>query len=166
MVAKINGFAGELASADTPADERREAFEFLLHFVGDLRQPLRASDDHDAGANQKRVSSKGFTACNLHHFWDTELVQKLGTDPAQVAQTLTGNITDDQVQQWSQGTPTDSAMESFSVAKDHAYGLLPSAAKGSYCLPASYVNDATAVVAIQLSKARVPLATVLNNALR
>jgi hypothetical protein len=90
-----------------------------------------------------------------------------GTDPSQVAQTLIGNITDDQVQQWSQGTPTDWALESFSAAKDHAYGVLPSpTAKGSYRLPASYVDDATAVVAIQLSKAGVRLAMVLNNSLR
>jgi hypothetical protein len=81
VVDKINEFAAELASADTPADERREALEFLHHFVGDVHQPLHSSDDHDAGGNQKRVSAKGFKAGNLHHFWDTEFVQKLGTDP-------------------------------------------------------------------------------------
>jgi hypothetical protein len=26
-----------------------DAFKFVLHLVGDLHQPLRAADDHDAG---------------------------------------------------------------------------------------------------------------------
>jgi hypothetical protein len=58
-------------------------------------------------------------------------------------------------------------MESFTVGRDHAYGMLPQPnAKGTYRLTAAYVNDATAIVAVQLSKAGVRLAKVLNDALR
>jgi hypothetical protein len=58
-------------------------------------------------------------------------------------------------------------MDSFAVAKSHAYGLLPAAsAANRYELSAAYVSDATAVTAEQLSKAGVRLAYVLNQALR
>jgi hypothetical protein len=58
-------------------------------------------------------------------------------------------------------------MESFAVAKAHAYGLLPAAsAANHYQLAAGYVSDASAVTADQLSKAGVRLAYVLNGALR
>jgi hypothetical protein len=33
--------------------ERLAGLQFLIHFVGDLHQPLHASDDHDSGGHQK-----------------------------------------------------------------------------------------------------------------
>jgi hypothetical protein len=44
------------------------ALEFLLHFVGDLHQPLHAADDHDAGANKKLVAAGGLQPGNLHRW--------------------------------------------------------------------------------------------------
>jgi hypothetical protein len=166
VVDKVIEFAAELRSPDTPPDERLEALQFLLHFVGDLHQPLHAADDHDEGGNKKRVSARGMSAGNLHQYWDTEFVQQLGEDPAQVARDLVGRITDDQVRQWSQGSPSDWALESFALARDRAYGLLPPpGASGSYRLSSCYVRDASGVVAGQLSKAGVRLAKLLNDAL-
>jgi hypothetical protein len=77
----------------------------LLHFVGNLHQPLHASDNHDAGGNKVRVSASGFRADNLHHFWDTEFVALLGTDPQSVAQDLIAKISPGQALSWSVGTP-------------------------------------------------------------
>jgi len=58
-------------------------------------------------------------------------------------------------------------MESFDRAKQHAYGPLPApTSSGHYVLAAAYVNDATDVVAEQLSKAGVRLAFVLNKAFK
>jgi len=58
------------------------------------------------------------------------------------------------------------AIESFGVAKAHAYGLLPAADRPNhYQLSAAYVSDATNVTEEQLSKAGVRLAFVLNHAL-
>jgi hypothetical protein len=105
-------------------------------------------------------------AGKLHHFWDTEFVRQLGSDPVKVAKALIAKITQADVARWSQGTPTDWAQESFAVSRDHAYALLPvPTATGSYKLQPSYVADAKMVVASQLSKAGVRLASVLNEAL-
>src|SRR5215470_8378703 len=57
VVDKINEFAAELANPATDAEEQIVALKFLLHFVGDLHQPLHASDDHDRGGNDKKVSA-------------------------------------------------------------------------------------------------------------
>jgi len=47
VVDKIQEFADELANPDTDPEEQVVALKFLLHFVGDLHQPLHAADDHD-----------------------------------------------------------------------------------------------------------------------
>jgi hypothetical protein len=165
VVDKIQEFSDELRATDTPPEERLEALKFLLHFVGDLHQPLHASDDHDAGGNQKRVSAKGFRAGNLHHYWDTEWVSRLGSDPHAVANALIAKISAQQVQQWSQGSASDWAQQSFEIARTTAYGNLPApSARGSYRLSATYVSAAQQAVADQLSKAGVRLASVLNQA--
>jgi hypothetical protein len=166
VIDKIDQFSAELVSPKTGAQERRLALEFLLHFVGDLHQPLHAADDHDQGGNRKIVSAPGLTPNNLHHDWDTEFVARLGADEAEIAQRLIAEITDSKRKRWSTGTPTDWALETFSVAKLHAYGVLPSpVTRDHYELSDQYVSDATAVTAEQLSKAGVRLAWMLNHEL-
>jgi nuclease S1 len=60
-VDKIDQFAAELANPATADPERLLALKFLLHFVGDLHQPLHAADDHDAGGTKELVMAEGFT---------------------------------------------------------------------------------------------------------
>ena len=167
VVDKIEEFQAELLNSATSATELREALQFVLHFVGDIHQPLHSSDDNDAGGNDKTVTAPGIASNSLHHYWDTEFVNLLGSSESPIAQSLIANITPAEISQWSAGTADDWAMESFTVAENHTYGLLPSpTSTNHYSLPASYVTDAKSVVATQLSKAGVRLAFVLNNALK
>lgn len=167
VVDKIEQFQTELLNGATSASELREALQFVLHFVGDIHQPLHSSDDHDAGGNDKTVTAPGIASNSLHHYWDTEFVNLLGSGESAIAQSLIANITDAQRAQWSAGMADDWAEESFTVAQNHSYGLLPSpTSTNHYNLPQSYVTDAKSVVATQLSKAGVRLAFVLNNALK
>ena len=165
VVDKIDQFAAELANPRIAADERRKALQFILHFVGDLHQPLHASDDKDSGGNSKKTHGSG-TSANLHSSWDTPFVTALGSDDNAIATALVAAITPAQVAQWSQGTPSDWAMEGFELAKTEAYGKLPAPnADGSYTLDPAYVSNAHGVVSQQLSKAGVRLAWVLNRAM-
>jgi len=167
VIDKIEEFSAELKNPETDEQERRLALQFLLHFVGDLHQPLHAADDHDQGGNRKNASAPGIAPNNLHHDWDTEFVARLGANETDIAQRLLADVTDSQHALWSAGTPAEWAMESFSVAKSHAYGLLPAPSTANhYQLSAEYVSDATAVTAEQLSKAGVRLALMLNQALQ
>jgi hypothetical protein len=166
VVDKIDQFAAELGDPATSASEQLLALKFLLHFVGDLHQPLHAADDHDAGGNKKLVGGEGARARNLHHYWDVEFVERLGTDPGQVAAALIGQISEAQRQEWSSGTPADWAMEADTLARRDAYGLLPPPGDhGTYALPTAYTEQAVRDVALQLSRAGVRLALVLNQAL-
>lgn len=166
VVDKINEFLAELKAPDTDADERRMALEFLLHFVGDIHQPLHASDNHDKGGNDEIIATHPLPGGNLHHYWDTEFVQQLGTDPNTVANTLLAQITDAERLGWTQGTVEDWAQESFAVARDHVFATLPAPTSAHhYKLTQAYIDDATAVVGVQLQRAGVRLAWLLNNAL-
>jgi hypothetical protein len=160
---KIQEFASELAVPATDLEEQVVALKFLLHFVGDLHQPLHASDDQDRGGNERRVSAAGFKAGNLHHYWDTEFVDQLGQNAKAIASDLIGHITNEQVTQWRVGDVADWARESFGVAKSDSYGQLPEPnARGNFRLSDDYVSEATQDVSLQLSKAGVRLAFILN----
>jgi hypothetical protein len=154
VVDKINQFAAELGDPATSPSEQLLALKFLLHFVGDLHQPLHASDDHDAGGNKKLVTGEGAHPGNLHHYWDVAFVEGLGTDPRQVAAVLIGQISEPQQKEWSSGTPADWAMEAFALARRDAYELLPRRGdQGTYALPPAYTEQAVRDVALQLSRA-------------
>jgi hypothetical protein len=166
IVGKIDQFAAELADGETNADERLVALKFLLHLVGDVHQPLHAADDHDAGGNSKRISAGGLGAGNLHELFDIELVEHLGTDPQQIASYLISRVSDRKWREWSRGSAAAWAMQSFEIARDHAYARLPPPASDrSYRLPPAYIEQETRDVAVQLSKAGVRLAFVMNDAL-
>ena len=57
VVDKVQEFADELSNPNTAPEEQIVALKFLLHFVGDMHQPLHAADDNDRGGNQKKVSA-------------------------------------------------------------------------------------------------------------
>jgi hypothetical protein len=166
IVDKIDEFQAELRNPRISPGERLLALQFLLHFVGDLHQPLHAADDHDQGGNRKLASAPGIRTGKLHHDWDTEFVARLGADDTDIADRLIARITDAELRQWSRGTPGDWAQESFSAAAaDHRHASSPPGGAHRYQLPDSYVVDAIRTTAQQLSKGGVRLAHVLNQAL-
>jgi hypothetical protein len=171
VVNKVNEFERELSSSRTAPAERLMALQFLLHLVGDLHQPLHAADNQDAGGNRVRVAERGVRAGSLHHYWDTVFVESLGEDASEVADGLCAHIGARELAAWQRGSPADWAGESFALARRVAYGELPdprarrSGRRRSYELSEGYARDASALVALQLSRAGVRLAWLLNRAL-
>jgi hypothetical protein len=166
IVDKIEEFRRELAAPRTAAPERLLALQFLLHFVGDLHQPLHAADDADRGGNGKRVKAVGFRAGTLHQYWDSVFVERLGESSAGVAAALIAGISAADQKAWSAGTPADWAEQSFELARTVAYGRLPApGARHVYMLEADYMSAAQAAVRLQLARGGVRLAKILNDAL-
>jgi hypothetical protein len=167
---KITEFQAELANPATPQAERILALVYLLHFVGDLHQPLHAADNQDKGGNCVQVSLGGSRTMNLHHFWDTTVLEPLGSDAQVVAARLEAQITPAQKAAWASGDARAWAMESYGVARQVVYSFNPPAGCGSdrapIPLPAGYADKALATAQVQLEKAGVRLAYVLNTALR
>lgn len=169
VVNKVSEFTKELADPATPATERLLALKFLLHFVGDMHQPLHDADNHDKGGNCVLVSLSGPRQVNLHSYWDTTVVQGLGEDPQVIAQMLAHRITPRSKAAWEKGDPQAWALEGFHVAQTAAYkiGTKPGCTSdpSPVSLPPGYDETARETVTIQLEKAGVRLAAVLNRVL-
>jgi hypothetical protein len=168
IVNKLNEFEAELASRTTPEPERILALKYVLHFVGDIHQPLHASDNHDKGGNCVQVSLGGSRTLNLHAYWDTAVLEPLGPDPVAAAHELETEITPAKKAAWSNGAPADWARESYGLARSVAYtiGSQPGCATGAapITLSPAYQAQARAVARVQMEKAGVRLAAVLNRA--
>jgi hypothetical protein len=120
VVAKFKEFSDVLANKDLLRPVRVEALKWVIHFVGDVHQPLHAADDNDRGGNEVWVTLDGKTD-KLHSVWDTALVNELGDTPADIATSLITEITDDNIRDWGNAAPADWANESFTVAHDFIY---------------------------------------------
>ena len=148
-----------LANRRTPRAARAEALRFLIHFVADVHQPLHAADKGDEGGNRTIVYLRG-KRTNLHHVWYNDVVGGLGSDPSAAARRLAANLSPQDKQKLSGGNPADWANESLGVARN-IYASLP----GPY-LPNDYARRQSAVVRMQLTKAGLRLAAVLNRILQ
>jgi hypothetical protein len=167
-VDKIEQFQAELAATNTDAEERLFALKFLLHLVGDLHQPLHSSDHHDRGGNDIKVMVDGFphnTRDELHGFWDTQFVDAIGAPPTALARELLAQITPADASEWAGGSPEDWAMEAFKVAKADVYGSPPLSKDQTEHLDSNYVDSAEVDVRLQLSRAGIRLAHMLNTSL-
>jgi S1/P1 Nuclease len=168
VIDKIKQFAEELSAPGVDPEEKLVALKFLLHFVGDMHQPLHSSDNHDRGGNQVKIIVDGFphkSRDELHAFWDTQFVKELGTSPNLVASELIDKITPADVKAWSNGSLDDWAMETFKLAKADVYGDPPLSKNELQHLDTAYADQAVKDVALQLSRAGVRLALVLNKSL-
>jgi nuclease S1 len=168
VVNKIDQFAAELKNPSTPAAERLLALKFLIHFMGDLHQPLHAADHHDRGGNCIILSPPQGAANNLHAYWDVSVVTALGQSAAQIAAQLDARLSAADIKDWTRGTPQSWAMDTFEVGRRDAYALasMPTCqSAGSIALSPAYRTQAEKDAVTQLQKAAVRLATVLNASL-
>jgi hypothetical protein len=167
-VDKIKQFQAELTVPNLDTEERLYALKFLLHLVGDLHQPLHSSDNHDKGGNEIKVVVDGFAhnaRDELHGFWDTQFVERIRRRPAAIAKLLLAEITPAKASKWAAGSLEDWAMESFNLAKADVYGSPPLSKGETQHLDSNYVDRAEADVRLQLSRAGIRLAHVLNASL-
>lgn len=169
IVGRIEAFERELRDSATSQPERILALKYLLHLVGDLHQPLHASDNHDRGGNCLRVALGEPRTTNLHSFWDTAVVEALGRDPIRVASSLRAQIIPAEKSAWSRGDPAQWGLETYQVAKESVYwsGVPAGCDRDAppVALPPGYAERATRTAAVQLEKAGVRLASVLNRSL-
>lgn len=77
VVSGIEDTTRTLRSADATLAQRTEALGMLIHFVGDIHQPLHTTDrNNDRGGNALLISGVPFSDLmskqgkNLHTFWD------------------------------------------------------------------------------------------------
>ena len=163
VVAQIEADLAALRNKYLDDRRRAEALLFLIHFVADVHQPLHAEDNDDKGGNEVHVQI-GRERANLHRVWDVDVVEALGFDPGAVAAGIARSITPQQRQAWTKGTPADWANQAHAIARDQIY---PPLAGASYIrLPRDYAWREAPIARLELAKAGVRLAFLLNTTLK
>jgi hypothetical protein len=169
IVNKIEEFFVELQSTGTPPAERLLALKFLIHFIGDLHQPLHTADHEDRGGNCVALSpSPDGVDKNLHAYWDVGAVGALGNSAREIAAQLDARITTEDLNSWTRGDARTWTLESFALGQKDTYALAarPTCqSPGSTALSVEYQAQAQRDAALQIEKAAIRIAGLLNNAL-
>lgn len=109
-----------LADERLPAHIRLEALAFLVHFAGDIHQPLHSGDDHDRGGNDRKVDYGLAKDENLHAIWDTMLAERAITS---ANPPLVRRYSASERAGLAGGTPADWGRESWKLARDFVYPM-------------------------------------------
>jgi hypothetical protein len=120
--AQVERNARLLADPAVPQREKVMALAFLVHFVGDLHQPMHAGDHDDLGGNKVPVSYGligGRT--NLHSIWDGWLAERAITTPPADAAGLLGQVSPAERERIASGSVEDWSREYWVKARDLAY---------------------------------------------
>jgi hypothetical protein len=173
VVDQINADIAALRSSASTKAQKFEALKFLVHFVGDVHQPLHCADDSDRGGNDKIVryiksggrSTTG-TKIKLHAFWDRLLEVKTTEDARDLATELEAKIGSAESTAWKKGTPADWAWETFGIAHDAIYSEFDPGAIEAPGIPLPrdyYAPKMRTTVDTQLEKGGIRLAQILND---
>ena len=157
LYTQIPVMVAQLKDKSLPIEVRRNALAFLVHFIGDLHQPLHVGRDEDQGGN--KIIVYWFDAkTNLHSLWDTKLIDFQQYSYSEYATAI--NVkSKEQVLAWQQTSLEDWFYESH-VLSDKVYALSTAESKLGYNYNYIFQADLDA----QLLKAGVRLAKVLNDA--
>jgi nuclease S1 len=183
---------GILRDKSRPAAERATALRYVIHFVGDIQQPLHDEDNDDQGGNctAMRFFSEERPA-NLHAIWDYKLIQhQLEQDKLTQVQ-LAASLNDRFAAKYAAiaaakpDDPTAWAWQAHAIAISNTYGNLdpaiPVVAVGASAgcnaerdkvaalhivIGDAYYNKAIPVIDEQLATGGFRLAVLLNDVLR
>jgi hypothetical protein len=120
VVAQTTRWGRVLGDRSASQEEQEEALKFLVHFVGDLHQPLHCGHAADRGGNDIRLTFLG-RQTNLHEVWDTLLIERQQIPAQQYAAELVADIDESDLTAWRMGPPDRWATESWKLAGLYAY---------------------------------------------
>jgi hypothetical protein len=170
VVAAIEKYAAVLKDKAQPRDKRREALIYLVHFVGDLHQPMHAAGGQvrdeatgqmvmDRGGNLVKIRLLGVET-NLHSAWDGLLID---WGPASVdayaTYLLDSEMRGRPVEELQRGTVVDWFNESHYAAVHDSYAI------GNGTLGAEYAKKNINVIYERLLRGGLRLRKVLEDAL-
>lgn len=160
VVSGLQHYVAVLGDRTQSDSVRREALKFVVHFVGDLHQPLHAGYRDDKGGNTFQVQFNG-KGSNLHKVWDSGMLYSRGLKWKDYAQRLdsAGPVAlpapmaplDNPYAQWAE--------ESCRITAEP--GFYPS----SHKIDQAYVDAELPEADLRLREAGRRLAEVLNTAL-
>ncbi len=129
--------------------------KMLVHFVGDLHQPLHIGKEDDSGGNDFEVQWFG-EGTNLHTVWDTKMIESYNMSYSELAANADA-LSPAQIEQLKQGTILDWMYESRAILED-VYANTQIGDQLGY----RYMYDYFTTVRSQLQKGGIRLAHMLN----
>jgi hypothetical protein len=160
VVGGLHQYVAILGDRHRSDEERREALSFVVHFVGDVHQPLHAGYRDDKGGNDYQVQFDG-KGTNLHRVWDSQMIYTRNLQWKQYADRLAddGPVVlppaipplDDPFAQWAE--------ESCRITRDD--GVYPT----GHVIDAKYVAAELPIAERRLKEAGMRLAQLLNKTL-
>jgi hypothetical protein len=155
VVEAIGRLTAELKSGKLTPEKERFNLRLLVHFVGDVHQPMHVGRPEDRGGNDVKV--RWFSKeTNLHAVWDSDLIEFQQLSYTELAESI-NFTTAEQRKAWQQAPVTEWANESSKICNE-----LYRTAKTGDRLSYRYNFDYYKVVEQRLLQAGVRLAGLLN----
>lgn len=146
-----------LTDKSASREQQTEALRFLIHFVGDIHQPMHVSRAEDKGGNTIQLNFDG-KGTNLHSLWDTKLVERQGLSDQQLAAQY-DQVSQQKIKAW-ENTPTiEWAWESYQISS-RLYAEV--AAMQGRTVNDYYYQQHLPIIEERIEQAGVRLAAVLN----
>jgi hypothetical protein len=170
VVGGIERFLPVLRDKTQPRDKRREALIYVVHFMGDLHQPMHAAGglvkneetgqmEPDRGGNSVKLRYLGIDT-NLHSMWDSMLIEWGPDTVDQYADRLLNiELRGRPAEELQRGTLIDWINESHYAAVHNSYDI------GSGRIGAAYAQKNVEVVYERLLRGGLRLQRLLNDAL-
>ncbi|MDB2571323.1 S1/P1 nuclease [Polaribacter sp.] len=130
--------------------------KMLVHFVGDLHQPMHIGQKEDRGGNRIKVQWFG-QGTNLHSVWDTKMIEAWNMSYIELANN-TKDLSKAQLKAIEKGSVEDWVNEVHEITKE-----LYSSVKEGENLRYRYSYDHFGTVRNQLQRGGIRLAKILND---
>jgi len=169
VVDAIAYFTSVLKDPSSETQARIEALRFLVHFVGDIHQPLHVGRGADRGGNDVRIDWFGSNS-NLHRVWDSDLIDSQHLSFSEYTSFI-DHASPDQIEAWQHDSVLVWAVESRalrSAVYDFHGGTLDSTLEANYRdltirLGYDYTFRKKPLVEQRLVQAGIRLAGLLND---
>lgn len=156
LVMGIQKSISVLKDPNVSKEEKAFYLKMLVHFMGDLHQPLHAGRGEDKGGNDIQVQWFG-KGSNLHRVWDSEMIDDFQMSFTELAES-TDDLTKKEIQKIRSGSILDWMYESKKLSSK-VYDSVEIGEKLGY----EYMYQWFPVVHDQLQKGGIRLAKVLND---
>ena len=156
LIQAIETCIATLKDKNATRDDKVFYLKMLIHFMGDLHQPLHVGRGEDRGGNDIKVKWFGKSS-NLHRVWDSDMIDGYNMSFTEMANNA-DKLSKAQIAFIQKGTLLDWVGESQALAK-----TVYSSAKNDDKLSYRYSYDYLATVRQQLQKGGLRLAKVLND---
>ena len=157
----ITGIEYCIKIIQNPASSKEDKAFFLrmlVHFMGDLHQPLHVGRAEDRGGNDIEVSWFG-RPTNLHRVWDSNMITEYKMSFTELAQN-TKELTDSELRDIQRGGVMDWIYESQELSK-----IIYNSVEPGDDLRYQYMYDHFGTLHDQLQKGGIRLAKLLNEIL-